>query len=67
MSDNKCIVRVKLNNHTTFMSDEVSSILYDHNKGKDMVTLCLTGQSVSFNLDDIEILQLYPKSPTVDK
>lgn len=67
MSSNNCIVRVKFKDNTTFMSDEISSIFYDRDKSKEMVTLCLIGRSVSFNLDDIEILQLYPKSPTVDK
>lgn len=67
MSDNKCIVRVKFKDNTTFMSDEVSSIFYDHDKGKEMVTLCLIGRSVSFDLDNIEVLQLYPKTLIVDK
>lgn len=61
MTGNNCIVRVKLNNNTTFMTDEAGTILHDYQNGKEMITICLIGRSVSFNLDDIEMLQLYPK------
>ena len=61
MTGNNCIVRVKLNNNTTFMTDEANTILHDYQSGKEMITICLIGRSVSFNLDDIEMLQLYPK------
>ena len=61
MSGNNCIVRVKLNDNTTFMTDEASTILHDHQNGKEIITICLIGRSVSFNVDDIEMLWLYPK------
>lgn len=64
---NSCIVRIKLNDNTIFMSDEVTSIFYDHDKGEEIVTLCLNGRSISFNLNSIEVLQLYPKNSKVDK
>ena len=61
MSRNNCIVRVKFNDNTTFMTDEASTILHDYQNGKEMITICLIGRSVSFNVDDIEMLWLYPK------
>lgn len=65
--NNSCIARIKFNDNTTFISDEVTSIFYDHNKDKEIVTLCLNGRSISFDLDSIEVLQLYPKNSKVDK
>lgn len=57
------IVKIKLNDHTTFMSDEVVSILYDiDSEEREMVTVFLRGKKVSYYLDDIEMLQLYPKT-----
>ena len=57
------IVRIKLNNNTTFMSDEAVSILYDiDSEEREMVTVFLRNRKVSYYLDDIEMLQLYPKT-----
>ena len=59
------IIRIKLNDHTTFMSDEVVSILYDiDSEEREIVNIFLHGRKVSYYLDDIEMLQLYPKTVT---
>lgn len=62
--NNNCVVRIKLNNNSTFMSDEVTSIFYDYDQNKEIVTLHLNGRSISFDLNSIEMLQLYPKTST---
>lgn len=61
MTGNNCIVRVKFKNDTTFMTDEVNTILHEYQQGKEIITICRVGRSISFNLDDIKMLQLYPK------
>ena len=59
------IIRIKLNDHTTFMSDEVVSILYDIDSAeREIVDIFLHSRKVSYYLDDIEMLQLYPKTVT---
>lgn len=63
MTGKDFIIRIKLNDHTTFMSDEVVSILYDiDSKEREMVNIFLQSKKVSYYLDDIEMLQLYPKT-----
>ena len=67
MTGNNCIVRVKLRDNTTFITDEASMILHEYQHGKEMITICLIGRSVSFLIENIKILQLYPKTSKVDK
>ena len=59
--------RIRLNDTETFMSDDVTSILYDHLNGEDFLQIFTTkGTTKKFYLDDILSFQFYPTERSVD-